>query len=70
MKGKSIGVSREVWDPMELSIFHLEPPKEEVIRALRVWKEKGLLTTDTKVIEDCERERLMKDVHGDRGGVT
>ncbi len=68
--GRPCGISKEVWDPMDLPTFHLEPPKEDMIRALRVWKEKGLLTTDTKVIEDLEDNGVMKDVHDDRGRVT
>jgi hypothetical protein len=70
VKGKPMGISREVWDPMELPTFHLEPPKEDVIKALRAWKErkdKGWVMTDTAIIEDLEKLGLMKKVR-EKGG--
>ena len=54
-------------------MFHLDPPKVDVIRALRVWKdrkEKGWVMTDTAIIEDLEKKDLMKKVHDNRGRVT
>ncbi len=66
VKGKPVGISSEVWDPMELPIFHLEPPKEDVIEALRVWKnrkDKKHIMTDSAIIEDLEKNGLMQNVY-------
>jgi hypothetical protein len=71
--GKPMGISKEVYDPMELPIFHLKPPEKDVIRALRVWKrrkESGWIMTDSAIIEDLEKEGLMEKVHDKRGRVT
>jgi len=73
LNARPVGVSSDVKDPLELPTFHLEAPNVDVIRGLHVWKErkeKGLLTTDTKVIEDFEKEGLMEKVHDNRGRVT
>ena len=73
VKGKPMGYSMEVYDPLELPIFHLEPPNKEVIKALRLWKkrkDKGWIMTDTAIIEDLEKEGLMEKVHDNRGRVT
>ena len=66
VNGKPMGISSEVWDPMELPTFHLEPPKSDVIEALRVWKnrkDKKHIMTDSAIIEDLEKNGLMQDVY-------
>jgi hypothetical protein len=73
VKGRPMGISREDYDPMELPIFHLDPPRVDVIKGLRLWKkrvEKGWVLTDTAIIEDLEKNGLMKKVHDNRGRVT
>ena len=73
VKGKPMGISKAVYDPLELPTFHLESPDEKVVKALRVWKKRkdqGWITTDTKIIEDLEADGLMKDVRDDRRRVT
>ncbi len=65
VSGKPVGISSEVWEPLEIPTFHLEPPKEDVIKALKILKErkdKKWFMTDSAIIEDLHKNGLMKDV--------
>lgn len=66
VKGKPVGLSKEVKPPSELTTFHMISPNEKVAKALGIWKVRkdvGKVTTDTAIIGDLEKEGLMKNVY-------
>lgn len=73
-EGKTpIGMSKEVYDPLELPTFSLKRPDDKLVRALTVWKEihdKGGLMTDTRIIKALKDAGLMEDIFDDRERVT
>jgi hypothetical protein len=73
VKGRPMGISKEVYDPLELPTFHLDSPDMEVVKALRIWKkrkDKNWVMTDTAIIENLEKVGLMEKVHDNRKRVT
>jgi hypothetical protein len=73
INNRPMGMSKEVYEPMELPIFHMEPPDHNIIKALRIWKsrkDKNWVMTDTAIIEDLQKNGLMEKVHDNRNRVT
>jgi predicted transcriptional regulator len=65
-----IGLSREVYDPMEVPTFRLKRPKEHVVQAFRIWNEmrkNGKIMTDNLIINALEQNNLIGDIY-DEGG--
>ena len=61
--GRPMGISSEVWDPMELPTFSVAPPPKNIVRALQVFrekKEKKHSTTYIAMIKSLEPEGLME----------
>jgi hypothetical protein len=65
-----MGISCEVWDPMELPTFSVTPPPENIVLALKVFREKKVKkhSTTYKAMIDAleplglmERKEDMKD---------
>ena len=70
--GNLIGLSKKVKDPVVVPKFQLRMPAEEVVKGLRVWRnrnEKGWIMTDAAVVEDLRKEKLMGK-HNDVEKVT
>jgi len=71
--GKAVGMTKATYPPSELPLFHLEPPPEKEVKALRAWKsvkDAGGITSDTRIIKKLEQEGLMKDIHDELGKVS
>ena len=65
-KKKPVGLSKDVYDPKMLPIFKLENPENELVKAFRIWnhrKTKGWPMTDSAIIEDLFKEKLMDDIY-------
>jgi hypothetical protein len=68
-----IGMSKEVWDPLELPTFHIERPDDKLVKGLRVWndiKKQAGLTTDTRIIKALAGEKLMDKIFNPSGSVS
>ena len=68
-----VGLSKEVYNPLELPTFALKRPEDNLVRGLAIWKEihdKGGLMTDTRIIKALGEEGLMEDIYDDRDRVT
>lgn len=64
--GRPIGLSKKVYDPDVLPIFKIEIPENNVVSAFKVWQnriEKGWDMTDTLIVEDLEKNELMKKIY-------
>jgi hypothetical protein len=60
--GKLVGLAREVKDPVMVPKFQLRMPDEDIVRGLRVWKErrdKNCLMSDAKMVEALRDKGLM-----------
>ncbi len=70
--GNLVGLSKDVEDPVVVPKFQLRMPAEEVVKGLRVWRnrmEKGWIMTDTAMVEDLRKENLMGK-HNHEGKVS
>ena len=65
-----VGLSAEVYDPMEVPTFKLARPKDHVIQAFRIWNEmrkNRQSMTDNSIIKTLDQDDLMEDIY-DEGG--
>jgi hypothetical protein len=68
-KGNLIGLSKEVTEPVLVPKFQLRMPPEDLVKGLRVWKERKFskkLMKDALMVEDLEKKDLM-GIHNGSG---
>ncbi len=69
--GRPMGISSEVYDPLELPTFSVTPPPENIVRTLKVFrekKEKKHSTTYRAMIDSLEPLGLMERKEDTKGG--
>ncbi len=68
-KGNLVGLSKEVKEPILVPKFQLKMPSEDLVKGLRVWKERKdskKLMKDGLMVEDLDKKDLM-GIHNGSG---
>ena len=66
--GKPIGNAREVKDPIEIPLFNVKPPDQNLVKALSIWNEvtnRYRIRPTKEIIEELNRNGLLSNIWED-----